>query len=454
MQSKTIDLDALMQGRRLQPIQLLVAVLCALVALLDGVDTQSFAIAAPSIAHAFSMDVKQFGTAFGIAHAGAFLGAIVCGPVSDMIGRRRVLITATLIFAVFTVLTATAGSYDLLLMMRFCAGIGLGGAVPCFLALASEYAPPGRRGTLASVLWAAFPLGGMVGGFTNSYIVGHYGWPMMFYVGGVLPILVAAVMLAVLPESPAFLASRDSGSPVLRGIAERIAGRPIDPQTRFLVQDRRTKHLPVRELFAESRTAVTLLLWPGFFAAFALLTLVVSWTPAVLQGAGISTAGSALVLGFFNIGAVIGMGSAGRLVDRFGANLALLPALAIAAVLTWLFGMVSTLTEAALVTALIGLFLGCGASGLIAIASTYYTVGVRSTGIGWGMAMGRLGQVAAPFGTGALMMAAGLPIAHVMQLMVVLPIVAGAAVFLVSMARQSGRVENLPVAGAPSSLHG
>ncbi len=445
MQSQVIDLDTMMEGRPLGGLQIRVTILCALVALLDGVDTQSFAIAAPSIAQTFGMKVTQFGLVFSIAHLGACVGAFTCGPLSDRIGRRWMLIGSTLTFAVFTILTALASSYDALLAMRFCAGLGLGGALPCFLSLASEFAPPSRRGTLASLLWAAFPLGGMLGGFSNAYIVGHYGWPMMFYVGGALPILVATIMIFGLPESPGFLAARDGASPRLRLIAERLVGRSVDPGTRFAVRERSTAKIPVTELFEGGRRVVTLLLWPAFFLAFGLLTLTVSWTPAVLQGAGISTAGSAFVLGCFNIGAVLGMGAAGRLVDGLGAIRTLIPALVVATGLFWLLGTVTMLWEAAAVTAGIGLFLGCGASGLIALASSYYATAIRATGIGWSMGMGRLGQVISPLATGALM-AGGLAIAGVMQLMAALPIVAAAAIFVVETVRRAGQTAAQEVA--------
>lgn len=429
MQSKEVDLRALMDGSSLRPVQITTFALCGLVALLDGVDSQSFIIAAPSIAASFGMKVAQFGPAFAAAHLGACVGALVCGPLSDVKGRKRVLIGATLTFAVFTVLTAFARSYDGLLAVRFCAGLGLGGAVPCFLALASEYAPTRHRGALASLLWAAYPLGGMVGGFTNAVIVADYGWPMMFYVGGGLPLLVALLLVAALPESPAYLSVRDSASPGLRRIAGRLGAPSSDAGTRYLISEQKVGRRPVLELFSDRRLAVTLSLWVAFFAAFGLLNVVVSWTPAVLLSAGIPASGAANVIGFFNLAAVIGMSVAGRLVDRFGAPVTLVPSLVVAAAATWMMSMVGTTVQASAALMLFGLSLGCAASGLIAIATTFYETRMRGTGIGWGMAIGRFGQVVAPLLTGMLMVG-GMPAGRLMQTLAGVPFVVAAAVLL------------------------
>ena len=440
-QDATVDLRALIEESPLSPVQLTTFVLCGMIALLDGADTQSFAIAASSIARTFGMKVTEFGLAFAIAHLGACVGAMICGPLSDTIGRKVVLVGSALTFAVFTIATAFAGSYHALLAIRFCAGLGLGGAVPCFLALASEYAPASRRGTLASLLWAAYPLGGMVGGFAGAFVVAHYGWPMMFYLGGGLPILIALAMAAAMPESPAFLATRDSFSPRLRSIAERISRRHFVAGTRFAMAEKKVNMLPVRELFSGRRLPVTVALWVAFFGAFGMLTLVVSWVPAVLQGIGVSAASAAGVLGFFNLGAVVGMGVAGRMVDRFGIGAALVPALGVAAVVIWLLGAVDSTVQASVVMALIGLFLGCGASGLIAVASTFYETRMRGTGLGWSMAIGRFGQVLGPLLTGMLLVK-GVAIGQLMQALAVVPIVVAIAVLLARAA--TGRAATIP----------
>jgi AAHS family 4-hydroxybenzoate transporter-like MFS transporter len=442
MEQDGVDLNALIAAHPLRGLQIRVAALCGLVAVLDGIDTQSIAIAAPALAQGFGMKVTSFGLVFSVALMGGVIGAFVCGSLSDALGRKRVLAGATATFAVFTFLTAFADNYESLLAIRFLAGLGLGGAVPCFLALASEYAAPHRRGTLASLLWAGFPLGGMLGGFVNAFIIAHYGWPAIFYVGGILPLVVALVMMVALPESPAFLATRDGRSDRLRAIAENIAGSRFATGTRFFITEKKVAGAPVLQLLKPDRRITTSILWISFFASFGLLGLVVVWTPAVLQGIGIPAAGTATVLGFHGLGALFGMGSAGRIVDRFGARVTLVPALVMAACCVWLLGQVGSLMEASAVMALIGVFLGLGASGLIALTSNIYPTAMRSTGIGWAMGMGRLGQVIGPLVTGRLMVG-GMPPGEVMELLAILPLIVGAGVLVLRLPRAATSVTHM-----------
>ena len=156
-------------------------------------------------------------------------------------------------------LTANAQSYDMLLATRFMAGIGLGGATPCFIALASEYAPKRRRAMVASLIWAAFPVSGTVGGFLNSYILAHYGCQNLFYIGGILPLAVMAALIAWLPESLRFLLARNADPGRISVIV-----RKIDPQitvdATFVADEERVRGAPLRHLFTEGRTLDTVLL--------------------------------------------------------------------------------------------------------------------------------------------------------------------------------------------------
>ena len=92
--------------------------LCALIAMLDGFDTQVVAFVAPVLAAKWGLPVSAFGPVFGAGLAGLMFGALVFGPAADRFGRRRVIMATTAIFGVFTLLTPLADSLTTLLVLR------------------------------------------------------------------------------------------------------------------------------------------------------------------------------------------------------------------------------------------------------------------------------------------------------------------------------------------------
>ena len=395
----TVDVTALIDRGNLGGFQFRILVLCGLVAVLDGADTTAIAIAAAAIAGKLGVPMSDFGLIFSAGTLGAMLGAMAFGPLADRFGRKRLLLVTTVMFGVFTLLTAHADTYGHLMACRLLAGVGLGGATPCFLALVSEYVPSRMRGSTVSALWAAFPLGIMLGGFLNSYLVAAFGWESIFHVGGALPILVAAILGLALPESLQFLILRRSDRTKALAIVGRLAPGAAGTTVRLAVTSQQAPGVPVKHLFAEGRAANTLLLWVPFFMAFGGLAVVVFFTPALLRSAGVPAAASAgaLVNGFHGLGSLVGMAIAGRLIDRYGPSLILGTGLVLGAMCTVLLGFgVGTVALAATATALVGLFLGIAGSGSIAIAALIYPAAIRATGIGWGIGMGRGGQVVLP----------------------------------------------------------
>ncbi len=406
-------------------------ILCSLVAFLDGLDTQSIAVAAPLIAEKLAIGRTALGPIFSAAVLGAMIGALTFGPLGDRFGRKRCLVAAAIIFGVCTILTATADTYNTLLTVRFVAGIGLGGATPCFIALASEYAPKRRRAMIASLIWSAFPLGGMVGGFLNGYILAHFGWPVIFMVGGVLPLIVAGALSVWLPESIRFLLAENRDPEKALAIARRIVPT-VAPMARIVADEEHIKGVAVKNLFSEGRTVGTVLLWVVFVMAFGTLAITVLWTPTLLRTNGIAPSQAAVVLGFHGLGALIGMGSAGRLIERFGAAATLVPALVLGAIATGAVGFAATsVTSMSIVLALIGVFVGMGGSGAIALAALNYPTAIRSTGVGWAMGMGRGGQVIAPLTT-SLMLGLGWGTTPVFLATAIAPFIA--AIFVLAFA--------------------
>jgi MFS transporter, AAHS family, 4-hydroxybenzoate transporter len=297
-----------------------------------------------------------------------------------------------------------AHSVGTLMLFRMMAGLGLGGATPCYIALTSEFAPARLRATLVTLMWSAFPLGGMLGGLLNSYLLVTIGWRAIFFIGGIAPLLFAVFLLWYLPESIKFLLVRRNDSAAVAGIVARMRVAIIGGQQRFVVDEKQLPGAPIKHLFTEGRALGTLLLWVPFFMGFGILTVATLWTPALLRLNGIAPAATAFVIAFNGLGGFLGQSTAGRLMERFGVLTVLFPAFVLGTAATVGLGYgASSVMLAATFIGLVGLFLGLGTGGAIALAALIYPTPIRSTGIGWAMATGRFGQIVGPLIAGALL---------------------------------------------------
>jgi AAHS family 4-hydroxybenzoate transporter-like MFS transporter len=402
-----VNVTQLIDGMPFTRLQLTVVVLCALVGLLDGADTQSIGVTAPFIAEMMGMKINSFGPVFAASQLGAAIGALSFGSLADRYGRKPMLAIAITLFALFTLATVHATTLPVLIVVRFLAGIGLGGATPCFLSMTSDYSPKKQRGTIATIIWSAYPLGAALGGFMNAYIIKNYDWRTIFYVGGVLPLAIMLLLLVVMPESVQYLAARGNAgaNARIRKILARMGQTFESQDVQFVVDGKKMTGVPVKHLFSDRMGMTTLMLWAVFFLAFATTNLMVMWTPALLHNNGLEHAATAVVLGFINLGAFLGMASAGRLVDRFGPVRSLGTGFFMAAIFLGILGSATTTTMAAALGFAAGMAIGIGGAGAIAVATLLYPAAIRSSGIGWGMGMGRFGQFVSPLIVGALLTA-------------------------------------------------
>jgi AAHS family 4-hydroxybenzoate transporter-like MFS transporter len=359
------------------------------------------------------LNPTELGVIFSVAQVGATIGALGFGPFADRFGRKPAILIATAIIALFTFLTAMSAGFGTLLAVRFIAGIGLAGAVPCILALSSEYAPLRLRGTMVSLIFAAYPLGAAIGGLLNAYLLATFTWHSVFYVGAVLPLIMLSIILLFLPESIQFLLSRGGNDERIEKLARQLSGDapvatpPYLPPSVSVGSTPEPKGLRFGLLFAGGLTSATLLLWLIYFFTYATTKIMVVWLPSLLKEDGFDVPTAALVISAFNVGCTIGMAIAGRLVDRFGWGWTLAPALLIGALCVAGLGLAGVNTAAVMsIAGFIGFFVGIGGSGAHAIAATLYPTEIRSTGIGCGMAASRFGQVISPLVVGAMLTAA------------------------------------------------
>src|SRR5690348_2330410 len=318
--------ETALEGQRLGALQIRVAILCALAQGFDGYDISAIGMAAPSLSHAWNVPPAAFASAFVMSNVGVMVGALASGPAGDRLGRKPVILTSLLFLGVFSFATAYAGSILMLAFLRFMTGIGIGALMPSTVALTSDYAPDRLRATVTMWVFAGNPLGGFLGGQLIAFLLPVFGWQVIFYIGGALPLLLFPILLLWMPESPRFLLSRG----VRTEAALRIyAATGIDP-----LAAGPTHHVDVARgntvtaLFAGGYAMRTILFWIMFFASLLSLYLIGFWLPTVLHLEGFSPAQAVFASSLYSAGGALSVLLLGPLATRLGTDRVLTACLA------------------------------------------------------------------------------------------------------------------------------
>jgi MFS transporter, AAHS family, 4-hydroxybenzoate transporter len=401
--SSFLHVHEVIDARPLSRLQFHAISLCMLTAVLDGFDTQVIGMLAPVMARGLNVPATHFGPVFSAGLVGMLIGAVTLGPLADRYGRKRLIVLSSIIFGVLSLATAFAQSLEQLLVLRLVTGIGLGGALPNAISLASEYAPKRHSRTVVSTLMCGMPLGAMFGGVVSAALLPRYGWQAVFIAGGTLPLIAAAISIVLMPESPGFLALRTERRSQLDRVIRLIAP---DVNPACVRGSATTAHarVPLRELFAEGHATQTMLLWVPYFLNLVVLYFIVSWMPAMLVGAQQGVATGIQAVSLFSLGGVAGCLVQGPLMNRFGMRRTLLCELLIYAALA--VTLAKTVGDTSMVLAisfLMGVVVQGVQAGLNALATEIYPVHMRATGVGCAVGIGRIGSISGPLIGGMLL---------------------------------------------------
>lgn len=400
-----INVGRLVDEQKLGRFTLLLLVLSFLAMMADGYDILALAYAAPDLVRDWGIPRSAMGPVFSAGLFGILFGAPLFGLIGDRFGRRPAIIGGCTIYGLCTLAAAFAPSLGVLTALRFVTGIGIGGLMPNTIALNVEFAPKRWRATLVIVMFTGITLGGALPGWIAADLVPAHGWQILFLIGGVGPLVIAALLFALLPESLRFLVLHGGQRKRIERLVQTIApSMNITPESRFTIEADKTPHktAPFRLLFAGSLKYITPLLWLLFAANLMATYFLNSWMPILFQGAGLSAEHSALALSLFQIGGTLGGLTVALLLDRFGMiPIVVLFCLAVPAVAA--IG-AHGLGERGLLTAVsVAGFCILGLQfGLNAVSGLIYPTAVRANGSGWAFAIGRFGSVVGPILGGAL----------------------------------------------------
>ena len=123
----TVNVSEVVDNSKLGGFQIRLCALCALCLIMDGFDVQSMGYVAPAIVQDWHIPASALGPVFGAGPLGILVGSLLFSLLADKIGRRPVLIALTRFFSIATILTARANAIHELMLIRFIAGMGLGG---------------------------------------------------------------------------------------------------------------------------------------------------------------------------------------------------------------------------------------------------------------------------------------------------------------------------------------
>ena len=393
-----IDVPKWIDQRGLSGLQITVFALCFLMSAFEGFDAQMMGFVAPAIIRDFHVPPPAMAAVFASGLFGLLIGCLVIAPMADWIGRKKIIVGSALLFGVFTVATTQAHSLNALLWLRLLTGLGLGGAMPNGIALTAEYLPARRRAALTMAMFVGFPFGATVGGLAAAPLIPQYGWQIVFWIAGILPILFGLFLGFALPESIRHLVTKGEHGVAVRRILARIDPRAELPaDASYVINEERNPGLTLPYLFRGGRALGTVLLWTMFFMSLLDIFFLSSWLPTVLSQSGMAEEAAVASAAVLQGGGVLAALLVGRFVDRYGFFIVLTPLYALAAVAIAVLGQPGLSVSLIMVAAFLsGAGVVGGQTAVNVLAAVYYPTFMRATGVGWGLGIGRIGSIVGP----------------------------------------------------------
>ena len=408
MTAQTMNVNAVVDKAKFKPFHMTVVLWCLFVVLFDGYDLAINGVVLPLLMQEWGMSAVQAGMLASTALAGMMFGAMLFGMLADKIGRKKVILICVTLFSGFTFLGGFAENPTQFAILRFIAGLGIGGVLPNLVALTSEYAPQKIRSTLVTAMFSGYAMGGIMAALLGAWLTPTVGWQIMFWIAGV-PLLVLPLLMKFLPESLTFLVKQQQNEKAQVILKKLAPEESITPQTELILNEVKVPDASISALFKQGRAGGTLLFWIAFFMCLLMVYALGSWLPKLMMAAGYSLGSSLMFLLALNIGAVIGTAGGGVLADRFHLKPVIISMLLVGALALVGLGFNSPQPIIYLLVALAGAAsIGCSIL-LYSYVAQYYPLAVRSTGLGWASGIGRMGAIVGPIIIGFLL---GLALPH------------------------------------------
>lgn len=407
----SLDAQQLLDQTPFGPFRWLVFLLCFLIVLLDGFDTAAIGYIALSLVAEWEIAKPALAPVLSAALFGLAAGALTAGPLADRFGRKRVLVGSVAVFGSGSLASAFAPDLQMLVWLRFFTGVGLGAAMPNAVTLMSEYSPAHKRALITNAMFCGFPLGASCGGFLAAWLIPEFGWRSVLLLGGILPLVLVGVLIAVLPESVRYMVSK--GWPVarIRQVLVRIAGPRAAADAYVLPEpqgvaaaSQGAEDAPggLRLVLSPPYRVGSVMLWVAYFMGLVVFYAMINWMPVLFKGIGIDAATATRITALFPLGGVAAI-ALGWLMDRFNPTGVLAAGYTLTALSIWAIGQaVGSLAWLMVLVFVAGVAMNATQAAMPALAASFYPTRGRATGVAWMLGVGRFGGVAGSFLVAAL----------------------------------------------------
>ena len=393
----TYQVNDFVDGQKIGRFNILLLIWSFLIMFADGFDLNSLGLAAPALTKAWGVERSAMGPVLSANNIGIFIGAPLLGLLGDRFGRRPIIIAGSLLFGVATLLMSWTTTMDQMMILRGIAGIGIGGIMPNTISLNSELAPKKFRSTLTVLMFMGITTGSTAVGLVATYMMPDYGWPILFRIGGVLPIVLAFALIFVLPESLKLLVLKERSRGELLATARRM--RPdlaIPDDAGFINPPALNTSGSILDLFKGSLSWITPLLWLCFAITLLANFFLNTTLPLIYDSFGIGQREAALTATMYHAGGTFGGLLISFLLDRMGFSIvAILFATAVPSIALLGFADLGQFwlgTAAGIAgVAILGAQFGNNAT-----AGLLYPTPIRGKGVGFALSFGRLGGIAGP----------------------------------------------------------
>lgn len=368
-----------------------VAPLAWLAVALEGFDLVVLGVVLPALLKepGWGLTPNTASTIASVGLIGVMVGAAFVGTITDVIGRRQTMVWTVIVFSILTLACAFAPNPWIFGLLRFLAGLGLGGVLPVALAMVGEFARKGRGGSATTTLMTGYHVGAVVTALLGILVIQRYGWEWMFVIGALPALVLVPLMIKYLPESRAFLRSRAGLAPAAPTVGHRAPRRSN----------------PIAILFHHGHARTTLAFWITSIMGLLLVYGLNTWLPQIMREAGYALGAALALLLVLNIGAIVGLLVAGRVADRVGNRRSTITWFALAALFLALLSIRLPGVGVYLSVLLAGVFVFSAQVLVYAYVSHVYPTSARGTALGTTSAVGRFGAIAGPLLGGVLLTA-------------------------------------------------